>query len=225
MTAPVPVTPGNTPPVVNAGLDQTVSIDNGVSLNGSASDDGLPNPPGMVTTLWSMVSGPGVVTFANPNSPTTTASFSSSGSYVLRLTTNDSELISYDDTSINVTGSSGSTILDVRVTTGSDDAEEDASGYIYLNSSDLELVLDANLQTVGMRFNGVSIPRNAYINTAYIQFQLDEAGSLATSLTIWGEAQDNPGTFSSTSSNISSRMKSSASVAWTPSPWTVLDQA
>jgi hypothetical protein len=96
---------------------------------------------------------------------------------------------------------------------------------MYLNSTDLELVLDANLQTVGMRFNGITIPRNSQITYAYIQFQVDEADSVGTSLTLWGEAQDNPGTFTTSTRNISSRVKTSASVGWSPPPWTVLNQA
>jgi len=47
----------------------------------------------------------------------------------------------------------------------------------------------------------------------------------ATSLTIRGEAQDNPGTFLGSNLNISSRVRTSASTGWSPSPWTVLDQA
>ena len=221
----ISVTQTNIPPVVNAGPDQIVSMDNSVTLNGSASDDGLPNPPGMVTTLWNMVSGPGNVSFSSPSSPITTASFSSSGTYILRLTASDSKLITYDEVSIVVTGGSSPTITEVRVSSSSNDAEESATGVVNLVSSDLELVLDANLQTVGMRFIGITIPKNAYINTAYIQFQVDETGSSATSLTIRGEAQDNPGTFSTTNKNISSRLKTAASVSWSPPYWTVVDQA
>ncbi|MFZ0534798.1 MAG: metallophosphoesterase, partial [Anaerolineales bacterium] len=225
LTAPVPSTPANTPPIVNAGSDQSITIDTTAILNGSAVDDGLPNPPGVMTTLWSVVSGPGNVTFDNPNALATTASFSSTGTYVLRLTASDSESGSYDEISIIVTGSSGSTILEVRVATGSDDAEESATGSVDLVSSDLELVAETTIQTVGMRFNGITIPKNAQINNAYIQFQVDEVGSTATSLAIWGEAKDNPGTFVVANQNISSRLRTSALVGWSPPPWTILDQA
>jgi len=96
---------------------------------------------------------------------------------------------------------------------------------VYLTSSDLELVYDGSNQTVGLRFNGITIPKNAQINSAYIQFQVDEVNSEVTSLTIWGEAQDNPGTFLSTSRNVSSRLRTTASVAWSPAAWTVIGQA
>ena len=225
MTAPVINTPGNTPPVVNAGLDQSILFGTNANLNGTASDDGLPNPPGILTSLWSAISGPGNVTFVNANALATTASFSIPGNYVLRITAIDSELSSYDEINIAVSRSEVSTILEVRVGTSSDDAEESASGSVNLTSSDLELVYDGNNQTVGMRFNGLTIPKNAVINAAYIQFQVDETNSESTSLTIWGEAQDTPGTFLSSSRNISSRLKTGASVSWSPVAWAVVGQA
>ena len=79
-------TAANQPPVVSAGADQTITLPATAALAGSASDDGLPTPPGTVTTTWSRVSGPGTVTFGNANALTTTATFSMAGSYTLRLT-------------------------------------------------------------------------------------------------------------------------------------------
>jgi len=94
--------PVNQPPSVSAGPDKPIVLPNAVSLEGTAGDDGLPNPPGVLTTTWSKVSGPGTVTFANPNSPATTATFSKAGSYTLRLTANDSALASSDDVVVSV---------------------------------------------------------------------------------------------------------------------------
>ncbi len=90
----------NEAPVVDAGADQTIQLPNSAALNGSASDDGLPN--GTLTTQWSMVSGPGTVTFGDASALSTTASFSVAGSYVLRLTADDTELLSTDDVTITV---------------------------------------------------------------------------------------------------------------------------
>ena len=64
---------------MNAGSDQTITLPASASLNGTASDDGKPNPPGALTTTWSKVSGPGTVTFGNANALSTTASFSAAG--------------------------------------------------------------------------------------------------------------------------------------------------
>ena len=50
-----------------------------------------------MTTTWSKVSGPGTVTFGNSSLVNTTASFSTDGGYVLRLTADDSVLQTSDD--------------------------------------------------------------------------------------------------------------------------------
>src|SRR5438477_6230920 len=92
----------NQPPTVNAGPDQTINFPDSATLNGSASDDGLPNPPGALTYTWSAVTGPGTVSFADASATNTTASFSVSGVYTLRLTANDGAATSSDDVVITV---------------------------------------------------------------------------------------------------------------------------
>ena len=87
-----------------------------------------------------------------------------------------------------------------------DDAEEWASGGVTLTSSDLEFTYEGTAgNTVGMRFNGITVPQGAAILDAWLQFQVDEANSVATNLTIQGQADDNPGTFVNTSFGVSSR--------------------
>jgi Tol biopolymer transport system component len=92
----------NQPPTVNAGADQTITLPSSVTLDGTVTDDELPNPPAQVTTLWSKVTGPGEVTFANANAVDTTATFSAAGAYILRLTSSDSELNAFDDVTVMV---------------------------------------------------------------------------------------------------------------------------
>jgi hypothetical protein len=95
--------PGNQPPVVDAGLDETIYLpDNEVNLDGTVTDDGLPASPGFVTTTWSMVSGPGTVTFGDASLVDTTATFSDPGEYVLRLTADDGASQAFDDVTITV---------------------------------------------------------------------------------------------------------------------------
>src|SRR5439155_13107459 len=69
---------------------------------GTAIDDGLPNPPGVLTTAWSQVSGPGTVSFSNASALISTATFSASGPYVLRLTVSDGALAASDDVAVTV---------------------------------------------------------------------------------------------------------------------------
>ncbi|HWR50110.1 MAG TPA: hypothetical protein VN428_03330 [Bryobacteraceae bacterium] len=91
----------NKAPVVSAGSNQTITLPSSASLNGTVTDDGLP-AGAQVTASWTKVSGPGTVTFANAASSSTTAAFSTSGSYVLRLTASDSQLSSSGDVTITV---------------------------------------------------------------------------------------------------------------------------
>ena len=81
------------------------------------------------------------------------------------------------------------------VAVGSDDAEESATGSVDLKSSDLELVTESTVQTVGIRFAGVAIPKGATVTNAYIQFTTDRNSSAATSLTVAGQAADSAATF------------------------------
>jgi hypothetical protein len=115
--------------------------------------------------------------------------------------------------------------LEVRVSASSDDAEERADGSITLTSSDLELVLESNVQTVGMRFNGITIPQGANITSAFIQFQTDETTSDDTTLTIHGQAGGNALTFTTFANDITNRTLTGASVEWTPQPWLTVKEA
>lgn len=99
-TPAAPATPVNAAPAANAGSDQSITLPASASLTGSVSDDGLPS--NTLTSTWTMVSGPGTVTFGSASSAQTTASFSTAGTYVLRLTTSDGALSGSDDVTINV---------------------------------------------------------------------------------------------------------------------------
>jgi hypothetical protein len=94
------VTDTNLAPSVSAGADQTITLPGSASLTGTVSDDGL--PAGTLTRNWTRASGPGTVTFSAPTSATTTASFSTAGSYVLRLTAFDGALSASDDVTVIV---------------------------------------------------------------------------------------------------------------------------
>ncbi len=108
-----------------------------------------------------------------------------------------------------------------RVSSGKDDAEENAStGAVQLGSSDLELVTDGTVnQKVGMRFTGITVPKGATITNAYIQFTVDETATTSTSLSIRGQAADNAGSFTTSTGNISGRSLTTASVSWNPASW------
>ncbi|MCI0493342.1 MAG: DNRLRE domain-containing protein, partial [Planctomycetes bacterium] len=88
------------PPRVYAGPDQILQLPNAATLNGMITVD--PTIPATVTTRWTVVSGPGTVTFSNSSSPSATSVFSTAGTYVLRLTASDGETEVADEVSIVV---------------------------------------------------------------------------------------------------------------------------
>ena len=156
----------------------------------------------------------------DPAAADTTAMFSIQGTYILRLTAFDGELSASDDVMVSVLPEHGQEVtVQVRVSASSDDAEEKSSGKLTLSSSDLELIPESSDQQGGMGFTGVDVPSCASIVSAYIQFQVDEKTSEATSLIIQAEATDNAATFSSTSFDISSRNQTVSAVSWDPPPW------
>jgi len=105
---------------------------------------------------------------------------------------------------------------------GEDDAEEStANGAMNLTSTDLELTRENTVQVIGLRFRDVNIPQGATINSAFIQFTVDEADSEPTNLLIEGELADNPAAFTNDINNISSRPRTAAQVSWDDIPaWT-----
>ncbi len=120
--------------------------------------------------------------------------------------------------------------LKVQIKQGSDDLEEwiaaeagqtqsKTVGTVDWTSSDLELGCEKGAtvqpQMIGVRFPGISLPKNVIIKNAYLEFEVDEATMIdPCNLTIWSEDNDNPATFTNTTSALSSRQKSAASVAW-----------
>jgi aqualysin 1 len=83
-----------------AGPDRTVTLPAAASL------DGTSPAVGTVTFAWSKVSGPGNVTFANASAVDTTATFSASGSYVLRLQAVNGSFTGSDTMNVTANGAS-----------------------------------------------------------------------------------------------------------------------
>jgi VCBS repeat-containing protein len=220
LTAPDPITTGNLPPVVDAGTNQAITLPlNSVSLDGTVTDDGLPTPP-TLTTLWSKLSGPCTVTFGNVHAVDTTASFPYTGRYLLQLDASDGELNAWDTVTVDVNRPANTKVFDIHLETKTDDAEEALNGGMIKLDTHLELGTKNSLaQKVGLRFNWVGIPHGATILNAYIQFSAITTGSNPTSLTIRGQAADNPGTFTGADGDITNRVTTTASVPWSPPAW------
>ncbi len=94
-----------------------------------------------------------------------------------------------------------------------------------LTSSDLELIDDGGPQTVGLRFPGLTIPQDATIVDAWVQFQVDEATTAATTLTIAAEAADSALPFTTATGSLSARLPTDARVPWAPAGWPTMGAA
>jgi hypothetical protein len=113
-----------------------------------------------------------------------TTSGLSVGAHTITASVTDSgSLPGSDQLALIVIASTTEEIFEKRIDVSADDAEEGPRGGVSLTSSDLELVDD---QTVGIRFIDVGVPSGATVLEAYVQFQADETGSGAVSLTLAG---------------------------------------
>jgi hypothetical protein len=218
---------GNQPPSASAGPDRIVALAEAAALDGSASDDGLPNPPGALTTRWSQVSGPGVARFADANTVDTTVSFSAAGSYVLRLSVSDGEAEAADDAGFTVVDPDAPGVVNARIAAGADDAEQRVSnGSVALGGDDLELGFDRKqAQLIGLRFQNLVIPPGAHIRSAWIQLTADETKTSLASLTIAAEASANAAVLRASAFDLSSRPRTATSVAWTPPVWSLVGES
>jgi lysophospholipase L1-like esterase/Rieske Fe-S protein len=118
-------------------------------------------------------------------------------------------------------------IFDIQVSASSDDAEETVStGQMLVKNSDLELAFDGTPQAVGLRFTDIDIPQGALIQNAYVQFQVDETSSEATSLMIRGQEIDNAPTFAGgVVGDITSRAVTASGIFWNPPAWNTVGAA
>tara|TARA_R110002111_G_scaffold153375_1_gene220189 strand:+ start:155079 stop:159425 length:4347 start_codon:yes stop_codon:yes gene_type:complete len=101
-----------------------------------------------------------------------------------------------------------------------DDAEEDSKGLVKLHSSDLELGLDAgDPQVVALRFSDIPLTSAEELESAHLQFTVDEAGKSLCNLKIQAEDSVDSKPFVETKQNLSLRKQTKAYVEWAPPEW------
>jgi uncharacterized protein YjiK len=215
----------------DAGPDIDVVLPEEANLRGTATDDGSPEPPRLLPSIWTQVSGPGLVTFSDPTAESTSATFTLPGTYLLRFSVFDGRLTSSDDKVVTATGTSDVSYADIRIGTGADDAEEEADGSVFARGADLDMMLDAGSNAinpnagVGLRFGSSPVPEGATVVNAYVTFRADEEDSAATVLIIRGEASNDSEPFLEQRYNLTRRPLTFAAVSWEPEPWFIVGEA
>jgi DUF1680 family protein len=101
----------NHPPVVNAGIDRTVMLNGKTYLSGK-----VRSVTPEINVSWRKASGPGNVVFENPASTETTATFTSTGDYVLEMNVAEGALTSSSTVNVRVARPPQAERLDVVYT-------------------------------------------------------------------------------------------------------------
>lgn len=218
----VSATTVNAAPQVTVTATSVAAPGGSTTLSATVTDDGLPTPPAATTWTWSQTSGP-AATIANPAALSTTAVLPVAGTYVFAGTADDGTLTTTNSVTVTVTDPT-LRVTNKRISSGSNDVEQSASGSLYTSSTDLELTVDTTTQTVGLRFVGMAIPRGATIHRAWLQFTADETGASASALSIAIQASGNASAFSG-KSGVSNRPVAGTPVAWNPPPWRTVGAA
>lgn len=91
----------NAPPMVDAGPDQSATLDEGpVTLDGTVADDGVSGD--VLTLIWRQLNGPDGATIADRDVEDTTVTFIQNGIYVFQLDVSDGDLNTTSNVTITV---------------------------------------------------------------------------------------------------------------------------
>ena len=144
--------PGNYGAAVDAGTNLTLQINLPLTLAGVVSDDGKPNPPGALSNLWSLVSGPGPVTFTNATSLTNSVGLPLSGDYVFRLVGDDGQVKVFED--ITVTGVDPTLVSVVASDSEAAELGPDPGEFTFTRIGDTNLNITVYFTVSGTASNG-----------------------------------------------------------------------
>jgi len=188
-TVTITTTPGNTPPVADAGPDQALQVGATVTLNGSGSSDVDGNP---LTYQWAFVSVPtgSTAQLLNPTNVMPTFVANVAGQYVVKLLVNDGKVTGAQDT-VTITTTGGNT---APVANAGPDQSVQVSATVTLNGSGSN---DADRNSLTYDWSFVSIPSGSIATlsnptAAAPSFMADKAGTYVAQLIV------NDGTVNST---------------------------
>ncbi|MCK5615907.1 hypothetical protein KAR91_79315, partial [Candidatus Pacearchaeota archaeon] len=121
-------------------------------------------------------------------------------------------------------------VIGQRIAHSTDDAEERLdTNYTWTNSPDLDIGHEPDSlhqdTYVGLRFQGVAIPKGAEITNAYIEFtaENDHPGVDGLVIRVYGEDARDAAGFTAGQDGITSRAKTHKYVTWNMDPWTAND--
>ena len=101
------------------------------------------------------------------------------------------------------------TTLNLQVAASTDDAWQNAAGTVDTTAAIIGTLSTGNMWA-GFRFNNVTVPQGATINTATLQLYLNTTANDDLVADFYCEAADDAGTFTTGASNISSRSRTTA---------------
>ena len=111
-------------------------------------------------------------------------------------------------------------VIEIGIYEENDAVEEEESGNMYMDSSDLELPEDGNIQVIGLRFLNVEIDRGAKIINAYVEFTADDVeDDEPVNLIIDGDLVPDAPAFVDIDNNVSDRTRTTVKVEWQPEHW------
>jgi hypothetical protein len=121
--------------------------------------------------------------------------------------------IEYDD-------GTGPQSLELRVNKSSDDGDGISAIPFSTSNKSLKMAQQGNGYGVGLRFENITIPKDAAITNAYIQFVPGRTDSDPIQVKIYGQASDNPATFMTGVLELLTRTRTTTYVEWDIPPWT-----
>jgi probable HAF family extracellular repeat protein len=154
-----PTDPGT--PTVDAGPNQTIAVPGPATLDGTIIDNNGDSAP---TVQWSVISGPGTVTFADDTAEDTTATFSTTGTYGLKLEATDGALTSADYVYVTVNPLSAdlTAVADTYISNASKESTKNFGGAT-------GLISDGNPdKSTLVRWDLSSVPAGSVVHSATI---------------------------------------------------------
>lgn len=103
--------------------------------------------------------------------------------------------------------------VSLPIVLGTDDANESQSTTVITNLTVSSVVDDAG-EWIGLRFQNVAIPHGSQILSAILSVFCPDNLNDSADHNIWGQADDNPATFSINPADISSRPLTTATLHW-----------